>query len=128
MAKAEYGATQADIALQADIAKEDRTMQNSLALNQAEFDQKIAQQAQAMNDPVHAISTMVDEYKKLGIPFTRSTQQILQDFQTSGRTLAQYLTDLQGQIQSKPEYQAYKDKQSGTEWQSTSITRYNPST
>jgi len=81
-----------------------------------------------MNDPVQAISTMVDEYKKLGIPFTRSTQQILQDFQTSGRTLAEYLTDLLGQIQSLPEYQAYKDKQSGTEWQSTSITRYNPST
>lgn len=29
---------------------------------------------------------------------------------------------------SKPEYQAYKDKQTGTEWQSTSITRYNPAT
>lgn len=29
---------------------------------------------------------------------------------------------------SKPEYQAIKDKASGTEWQSTSITRYNPAT
>lgn len=28
----------------------------------------------------------------------------------------------------KPEYKAYVAKQSGTEWQSTSITRYNPST
>jgi hypothetical protein len=38
-----------------------------MALNQEQalFDQKIAQQAQAMNDPVQAISTMVEEYKKL---------------------------------------------------------------
>lgn len=40
-------------------------MENSLALSQMQFDQKIAQQAQAMNDPVQAISTMVEEYKKL---------------------------------------------------------------
>jgi len=128
MAEGSYGAYSLDLQQQQEIAKEQRTMKNSLALSQMQFDQKIAQQAQAMNDPVQAISTMVDEYKKLGIPFSRSTQQIIQEFQASGKPLAQYLTELQGQIQSKPEYQAYKDKQTGTEWQSTNITRYNPST
>jgi hypothetical protein len=81
-----------------------------------------------MNDPTMAISTMIDEYKKLGIPFTRSTQQVISDFQSSGQDLPTYLSELQKLIQSKPEYQAYKEKQSGTEWQSTNITRYNPAT
>lgn len=103
-------------------------MKNSLALSQMQFDQKIAQQAQAMNDPTMAISTMIDEYKKLGIPFTRSTQQVISDFQSSGQDLPTYLSNLQATIQKKPEYKAYLDKQSGTEWQSTNITRYNPLT
>jgi hypothetical protein len=71
---------------------------------------------------------MIDEYKKLGVPFSRSTQQIIQDFESSGKDLPTYLSELQGLIQSKPEYKSYQDKQTGTEWQSTSITRYNPST
>lgn len=87
MAQAEYGATQADIALQADIAKEQRTIDNALALNQAEFDQKIAQQAQAMNDPVQAISTMVDEYKKLGIIPPKTAQTLLEEYAKSGKPL-----------------------------------------
>ena len=83
MAEGEYGAVKEDIKYQQDIEKEQRTMQNSLALSQMQFDQQIAQQAQAMNDPTTAISTMVEEYKKLGIPFSRSTQQIIADFQAS---------------------------------------------
>ena len=128
MAQAEYGATQADIALQADIAKEQRTIDNALALNQAEFDQKIAQQAQAMNDPVQAISTMVDEYKKLGIIPPKTAQTLLEEYAKSGKPLWKFLSTLQSDIQNTEEYKAYKAKQSGTEWQSTSITRYNPST
>jgi hypothetical protein len=80
---------------EAQIAQEQRAMKNSLALSQMEFDQKITQQAQAMNDPTQAISSMVEEYKKLGIPFSRSTQQIIQDFQTSGQDLPTYLSSLQ---------------------------------
>lgn len=78
MAQAEYGATQADIALQADIAKEQRTIDNALALNQAEFDQKIAQQAQAMNDPVQAINSVIDQYAKEGIMASISPQEHIQ--------------------------------------------------
>lgn len=111
MAEGSYGAYSLDLQQQQEIAKEQRTMKNSLALSQMQFDQKIAQQAQAMNDPVQAISTMVEEYKKLGIPFSRSTQQIIQDFEGSGQDLATYLSDLQGQIQSKPEYKRYQELQ-----------------
>lgn len=65
MAKAEYDATKEDITLQAGLAKEDRAMQQALDLSQAQFDQKLAQQAQLTNDPTTAITTMIDEYKKL---------------------------------------------------------------
>lgn len=66
-----------------------------------------------MNDPTMAISTMIDEYKKLGIPFTRSTQQVIADFQTSGLDLPTYLSNLQATIQKKPEYQKIQSLQMG---------------
>lgn len=100
-------------AQEAEIEKEQRTMQNSLALSKMEFDQKIAQQAQAMNDPTQAIPTMIEEYKKLGIPFTRSTQQVIADFRASGQDLPTFLSGLQKTIQSKPEYQRYQAIQQG---------------
>ena len=106
----QYEQQQAD---ERQIAQEQRQMENSLALSQMEFDQKIAQQTQAMNDPTMAISTMIEEYKALGIPFTRSTQQIIQDFESSGKDLATYLSELQGTIQSKPEYQRMQAIQMG---------------
>ena len=55
MAKAEYDATKEDITLQAGLAKEDRAMQQAIDLSQAQFDQKLAQQAQLTNDPTTAI-------------------------------------------------------------------------
>ena len=120
MATGHYQATSKDIAEQQQeaqqIAQEKRQMQNTLALWQAQFDQKIAQQAQAMNDPTMAISTMIDEYKKLGIPVTRSTQQVISDFQSSGQDLPTYLSGLQKLIQSKPEYKRYQQLQ---QWQLT---------
>lgn len=96
----------------------------ALRQNQAEFDQKIKQQAQAMNDPVMAISSMIEEYKKLGIPFTRSTQQIIQDFESSGQDLATYLTWLQKTIQSKPEYQAMQARKA---WEGVSYQTFGDS-
>lgn len=87
LAKGEYEATSADITLQSDIAKEQRQMDNALALNQAEYDQKIAQQAQAMNDPTTAITTMVDEYKKLGIIPPKTAQTLLEEYSKSGKPL-----------------------------------------
>ena len=113
MAKWEYEATSQDIALQAGIAKEDRAMKNALTLDQKQFEQDIAQQAEQMRTPELAIPAMIDEYKKLGIPFTRSTQQVIADFKTSGKDLGTYLSDLQWLIQSKPEYQKIRSLQMG---------------
>ncbi len=85
--------------------------QFNLAEKQTEADlaNKIAKEA--LNDPYKAIPAMIEEYKKLGIPFTRSTQQVIQDFETSGQDLSSYLSELQGTIQSKPEYQKIKELQ-----------------
>ena len=73
-------------------------------IQEAEMANQIAREA--MNDPYKAIPQMIEEYKKLGIPFTRSTQQIIQDFESSGQDLGTYLTELQKLVQEKPEYQA----------------------
>lgn len=109
----EYEATSKDILAQQEIAKEQRAMQNKLDLNQAEFDQKIAQQAQLAKDPQTAIQTVMDEYKKLGIPFTESIQTKLQKanaFISKGGTIGQYVDQMIKDAQAKPEYQAYKNK------------------
>lgn len=71
-----------------------RTIKNSVISNliQSQFslankmqENELANQIakEAMNDPYKAIPSMIEEYKKLGIPFTRSTQQVIQDFETS---------------------------------------------
>lgn len=87
MAEGNYEAYTKDLANANEIAKEQRQMDNALALNQAEFDQKIAQQAQAMNDPTTAITTMVDEYKKLGIIPPKTAQTLLEEYSKSGKPL-----------------------------------------
>ncbi len=49
------------------ILTEERQQKNALALSQAQFEQKIKQQAQLASDPYTAISSVVDEYAKLGV-------------------------------------------------------------
>lgn len=110
MAKGEYEATSADIQLQSDIAKEQRTMDNSLALSQMQYDQKIAQQAQAMGTPELAIPSVIDEYAKLGVMAQKSAQQHIADFteqnQKYGTTLGQYISQMQKDFQEKESYKA----------------------
>ncbi len=55
MAEGSYGAYTKDREEQQKIAQEQRQMQNALDLSQAQFDQKLAQQAQLTNDPTTAI-------------------------------------------------------------------------
>lgn len=62
MAEGSYEAYGKDLANQQEIDKEQRTMKNSVALSQMQFDQKIAQQAQAMNDPTQAINSVISQY------------------------------------------------------------------
>lgn len=49
------------------IKAEQRAYQQALALSQAQFDQKLAQQAQLMDDPKTQIQSTIDEFAKLGI-------------------------------------------------------------
>lgn len=110
MAEGHYGAVSKDIAEANQIAQEKRQNANALTQNQALFDQKIAQNAQMMNDPAMAIQSVMDEYKKLWIPFTESIQSKLANFQSSGLSLPEYLNQMTKDIQAKPEYKALKDK------------------
>lgn len=113
MAEGSYGAYTKDLAVQQGIESEQRQMKNSLALSQMEYDQKIKQQVQAMNDPTTAIKSVMDEYKKLGIPFTSTVQSRLAEFKASGKPLEQFLTEMSQNIQQSPAYKAYAAKKAG---------------
>jgi len=98
---------------QQQIAREQRAVQAQKDMMQYESDFTRQQQQESLNDPYQAIPAMIEEYKKLGVPFTRSTQQVIADFQSSGQYLPTYLSDLQKLIQSKPEYQKIQSLQQG---------------
>ena len=83
--------------------------ENALKLDQAKFEQSLAQQAQLAKDPVTAVTNMVNEFKALGVPFVRSTQEIIkeaQDYVANGGDIGTYMSNLQKTIQTKPEYKA----------------------
>lgn len=88
-----------------------------LETNQAEFEQKIKQQAQLASDPYTAISTVMDEYKKLGIPFTQSVATKVNDanaFIKAGGTIGGYVDKMIKDIQAKDEYKAIQEKTQNT--------------
>lgn len=89
----------------------------SLKQNQAEFEQKMAQQAQMASDPVMATQAVIDQYKKLGVFAGRSDADIIQSVQNdiaSGMTLGESLTNLNKAFQSKDAYKNLTTKK--TEW------------
>ena len=53
-----------------------------------------AQAEALLNDPATAIKGVMDEYKKLGIPFTSTVQSRLAEFKASGKPLEQFLTEM----------------------------------
>lgn len=113
-----------------ELAKENAVFEANLWLQtkQAEFEQWLAQQAEMAKDPTTAIGGILSQFQKLGITSDMDVAGHLASFQASGLSLPEYTKQMIEKFKAKPEYQAYKDKQTGTEWQSTSITRYNPST
>ena len=72
-----------------------------------------AQAEALLNDPATAIKGVMDEYKKLGIPFTSTVQSRLAEFQKSGLSLPDYLTKMGENIQQSPAYQNYARLQQG---------------
>ena len=95
MAEGHYNATAADIA-QANILKNE---QAKLQMT-ADFQKKQAQEA--LNDPATAIASVMEEYKKLGIPFTSTVQSRLAEFNASGKSLPEFLTEMSKNIQESP--------------------------
>lgn len=77
----------------------------------ADFNKKQAEQA--LNDPATAIQSVMDEYKKLGIPFTSTVQSRLAEFKNSGLSLPDFLTKMNKNIQASPGYQTYQRLQNG---------------
>ena len=67
----------------------------------------------ALKDPATAIKSVMDEYKKLGIPFTSTVQSRLAEFKASGKPLEQFLTEMGKNIQQSPAYQKYQALQQG---------------
>ena len=52
-----------------------------LSQSQAEFDQKLAQQAQLASDPISATNQIIDTFAEMGITADRSRQEIIADVQ-----------------------------------------------
>lgn len=75
---------------------------------QADFAKK--QAYENINDPATAINNVMEEYKKLGIPFTTTLQSRLQEFAQSGLSLPDYLTQMTESIQASPAYKQYAEK------------------
>lgn len=67
----------------------------------------------ALQDPATAIKSVMDEYKKLGIPFTSTVQSRLAEFKASGKPLEQFLTEMGQNIQDSPSYKQYQAQQAG---------------
>ncbi len=99
--------------------------------DQYKTEQAKAQAQQALNDPAIAIKSVMDEMAKIGVSSTESLQTKIQkanEFIANGGTIGGYIDEMKKLYTEKPEYKAYLQKQGGTEWQSTNITRYNPAT
>lgn len=76
---------------------------------EADFAKK--QAYENINDPATAINNVMEEYKKLGIPFTTALQsRLLQEFAQSGLSLPDYLTQMTESIQASPAYKQYAEK------------------
>jgi hypothetical protein len=129
MAEGHYSATSKDIAEQQQIASEQRQVQAQKDMFQYKSDFEKQQAQEALNDPATAIASVMDEYKKLGIPFTSTVQSRLAEFNASGKSLPEFLTEMSKNIQESPGYKAYQQKQAGNEWTKLSETQlYNPKT
>lgn len=104
-------------AQEAQIASEQRQMQNALTLSQAQFDQKLTQQSQIMNDPNTAIPSLISQYADLGVMSQKSAQEHIASFQEQnakyGTTIGEYISKMNQDFQSKPEYQRIQAIQTG---------------
>lgn len=107
--EANLGVQQSNLAFQRQ--KEMAQFESNLDLqkSQAEFNQKLAQQAQLASDPISGTNAIIDTFEKMGIMADRSRQEIVADIQNkvaSGVPLGKALSELQTAFKSKPLYQS----------------------
>jgi len=70
-------------------------------------------QQEALNDPQTQIQATMDEFAKLGITAQGNTASKIAEFEKSGLSLPDYITQLRGQFMSKPEYKRIQELQQG---------------
>lgn len=95
-------------------------LQNKAQEMQMEADFAKKQAYENINDPATAINNVMEEYKKLGIPFTTTLQSRLQEFAQSGLSLPDYLTQMTESIQASPAYKQYAEKKA---WELSDIQK-----
>lgn len=112
-----------------------KIFENKMALeqSQAEFDQKIAQQAETMGTPELAIPSVINQYAEMGIMASKSAQQHIADakaFIARGGTLGEYISQMQKDFQAKPAYLAKFGTQKDTKpfEVGKQTYQYNPTT
>jgi len=79
-------------------------------LDQAKFEQTLAQQAKLAKDPVTGVQQILKTYADMGILPQRSQQEIISDIEkqvAQGIPVETALTNLNKAFQSKPEYKQY---------------------
>jgi hypothetical protein len=135
MAQGEYQAAQADIqnstALRNSVLGQAIWAEFDMAQKQMEAEMVKKAQQEALNDPATAINNVMEEYKKYWVIPWKSSQSYLsdaKDYIAQWGTLEGYLNKMISELQSNESFKSYQAKQTGTEWQSANITRYNPST
>lgn len=106
MAEGNYGAYQKDLEVQQGIEKEQRTMKNALSLSQAQFDQKLEQNAMMASDPTTAIGNILNQFSELGIIPDRDVAWHVAEQKRLGMTLPEYTQKIIADFKKKPEYQA----------------------
>lgn len=87
-----------------------------LKKSEAEFEMKLNQQDRMMNDPRFAIPEMLKEFAEKGVTTQRSQQAIIEEakqYVANGGNLGDYMSQLRGLMQSKPEYKRYMEIQNG---------------
>lgn len=94
-------------------SKELADYQSQLALttDQAKFEQGLKQQEAAASDPTTAIGSIMEQYAKLGVPFTESLATKVANFRESGQTIGDYTKQMIKDIQNKPEYKKFLKQQ-----------------
>lgn len=108
----------------AQIGVDTKRATNTLDLQkaQADFEQKLSQQAQLAKDPQTAIQNTIDQFSKLGIISDKGIQWHMEQFAKSGQSIGDYVAKMVENYKAKPEY---KKQMSLIMWQLSDSEKMN---